>query len=417
MVSGMGCDFKDFDGDGWPDIFLTDLVRDVFTLFVNQGKGFFVDRTFPSGVGTASTGHSGWSTQVPRHRRRRPEGRLRRPARTWSTTSSSTARPRSTRRAASSTATSARAGSRTSPTRVGPDLRSTGAWRGVAVADLDNDGTLEVAVYRLNGTAALFVKKGGRRPQLDPAGPRGHEQQPGRHRRAGPAGAALGPHAPRARDHRERDLLRERQARALRARDGDGASPTSRSPGRAGSCSGSRSPRSTRCCTSWSRTDDGSAQCRGLRPRPASPASARADGRTLRTAGSADRARGGSRSSAHLRTPALCRSAGTAQGGRARASTRSTSLVGQRRFPEARTSGMPRPEAAGACRTPPAPRRRRRSESGSGGSPRSSSSRACSRPASARRPRRCGSSGRPTATASRPWTRRSWAWRPTACTS
>ena len=27
MVSGMGCDFKDFDNDGWPDIFLTDLVR------------------------------------------------------------------------------------------------------------------------------------------------------------------------------------------------------------------------------------------------------------------------------------------------------------------------------------------------------------------------------------------------------
>jgi len=45
--------------------------------------------------------------------------------------------------------------------RVGPDLRVAGAWRGVAVADLDNDGTLEVAVNQLNGPAALFVKKGG----------------------------------------------------------------------------------------------------------------------------------------------------------------------------------------------------------------------------------------------------------------
>ena len=63
MVSGMGCDFKDFDDDGWPDIFLTDLMRDTFTLFVNQGKGFFLDRTFPSGVGLASAAHSGWSTK------------------------------------------------------------------------------------------------------------------------------------------------------------------------------------------------------------------------------------------------------------------------------------------------------------------------------------------------------------------
>ena len=64
MVSGMGCDFKDFDDDGWPDIFLTDLMRDTFTLFVNQGKGFFLDRTFPSGIGAASAGHSGWSTKL-----------------------------------------------------------------------------------------------------------------------------------------------------------------------------------------------------------------------------------------------------------------------------------------------------------------------------------------------------------------
>jgi hypothetical protein len=45
--------------------------------------------------------------------------------------------------------------------RVGPDLQVAGAWRGVAVADLDNDGTLEVAVNQLDGPAALFVKKGG----------------------------------------------------------------------------------------------------------------------------------------------------------------------------------------------------------------------------------------------------------------
>jgi hypothetical protein len=160
MVSGMGCDFKDFDSDGWPDIFLTDLMRDTFTLFVNQGQGFFLDRTFPSGIGAASAGHSGWSAKLldldndgakdifvagshvvdnvalysPGAKyeegcflyRNLGEGRI-----------------------------------EDLSERVGPDLTVAGAWRGVAAADFDNDGTLEVAVSRLNGPPALFVKKGG----------------------------------------------------------------------------------------------------------------------------------------------------------------------------------------------------------------------------------------------------------------
>ena len=160
VVSGMGCDFADFDDDGWPDIVLTDLARDVFNLFVNQRKGFFVDRSFPSGLAAASMAHSGWSTKLvdvdgdggrdifvagshvvdnvalysPAARyhegcflfRNAGEGRV-----------------------------------EDLSERVGPDLATPGAWRGVAVADLDDDGAPEIAVSRLNGTAALFVRKGG----------------------------------------------------------------------------------------------------------------------------------------------------------------------------------------------------------------------------------------------------------------
>jgi hypothetical protein len=160
MVSGMGCDFKDWDGDGWPDIFLTDLVRDVFTLFVNQGKGFFLDRTFPSGIGGASVGHSGWSTKIldldndgwkdlfVAGSHVVDNVALYNPSTTYEE-GSFLFRNRGEGRIEDLS------------TRVGPDLETPGAWRGVAVADLDNDGTLEVAVSRLNGSAALFARKGG----------------------------------------------------------------------------------------------------------------------------------------------------------------------------------------------------------------------------------------------------------------
>jgi len=160
MVSGMGCDFEDFDDDGWPDIFLSDLVRDVFTLFVNQGKGFFADRTFPSGVATASMGHSGWSVKmldidndgrkdvfvagshvVDNVELYSPAARYREGCFLYRNVGQGRIEDLSD--------------------RVGPDLRIAGAWRGVAAADLDNDGTPEVAVNELNGPAALFVKKGG----------------------------------------------------------------------------------------------------------------------------------------------------------------------------------------------------------------------------------------------------------------
>jgi enediyne biosynthesis protein E4 len=159
MVSGMGCDFKDFDNDGWPDIFLTDLVKDFFTLFVNQGKGFFLDRTFPSGVGVASTGHSGWSNKlvdvdndgwkdivstgshvVDNVTLYNPHASYKEGCFLYRNLGNGRIEDLST--------------------RVGPDLTVAGAWRGLAAADFDNDGHLEIALSQLNGPAALLVQHG-----------------------------------------------------------------------------------------------------------------------------------------------------------------------------------------------------------------------------------------------------------------
>jgi hypothetical protein len=160
MVSGMGCDFKDFDGDGRPDIFLTNLVHDIFTLFVNEGKGLFADRSFPSGIGRASAEHSGWSTKlldidndgwkdifsagshvVDNVALYNPTGKYEEGSFLYRNTGGGRIEDLSE--------------------RVGPAITQPAAWRGLAVADVDNDGTLEMAVSRLNGEAALFVKKGG----------------------------------------------------------------------------------------------------------------------------------------------------------------------------------------------------------------------------------------------------------------
>jgi hypothetical protein len=160
MVSGMGCDFKDFDGDGRPDIFLTDLVHDGFTLFVNQGKGLFVDQSFPSGVGRASAEHSGWSTKFLDI----DNDGLKDIFSAGSHVVDNVALYNPTGKYEEGNFLYRNAGGgriEDLSARTGPALTEAGAWRGMAVADLDNDGTLEIAVSRLNGEAALFVKKGG----------------------------------------------------------------------------------------------------------------------------------------------------------------------------------------------------------------------------------------------------------------
>jgi len=60
-VSSMGVDFRDYDNDGLPDISVTALAGETFPLFHNDGKGFFTDVTFASGLSLASSPRSGWS--------------------------------------------------------------------------------------------------------------------------------------------------------------------------------------------------------------------------------------------------------------------------------------------------------------------------------------------------------------------
>lgn len=60
-VSGMGCDAKDLNNDGWVDIVYNDLSGQVFGLLKNEGGKGFNDITWSSRLGTLSRNLSGWS--------------------------------------------------------------------------------------------------------------------------------------------------------------------------------------------------------------------------------------------------------------------------------------------------------------------------------------------------------------------
>ncbi len=64
ILSTMGAEFRDLDNDGWPDIFVTALANETFPLFRNLGNGVFQDVTYRSRIGAASLPHSGWSLGV-----------------------------------------------------------------------------------------------------------------------------------------------------------------------------------------------------------------------------------------------------------------------------------------------------------------------------------------------------------------
>ncbi|MGH9798161.1 MAG: CRTAC1 family protein, partial [Candidatus Polarisedimenticolia bacterium] len=61
--SSMGVDAGDADGDGWPDLFVTNLSNETNQLYRNLGgKGPFSIETFPAGLGEVSLLYSGWGT-------------------------------------------------------------------------------------------------------------------------------------------------------------------------------------------------------------------------------------------------------------------------------------------------------------------------------------------------------------------
>jgi enediyne biosynthesis protein E4 len=59
-LSGMGVVFQDYDNDGRPDAIVTELPREIYGVYHNDGDGSFTYRSLETGLGLLSSGSSGW---------------------------------------------------------------------------------------------------------------------------------------------------------------------------------------------------------------------------------------------------------------------------------------------------------------------------------------------------------------------
>lgn len=62
--ASMGVDAADVDGDGWPELFVTNFYMEHNTLYFNARGKFFDDRSMACGVGAASLPRVGWGTAL-----------------------------------------------------------------------------------------------------------------------------------------------------------------------------------------------------------------------------------------------------------------------------------------------------------------------------------------------------------------
>lgn len=148
QISGMGADFRDFDGDGLPDILMTGLRGETFELFRNNGKGAFEEASASSGLLALSQPWSGWSCGLVDLDN---DGRL-----------------------DMFIACGGLDTHESQPNRVlhnlggrfadvsgdaGSDFAVSRVHRGVAFADFDNDGRIDAAVTSLNQPLELWMNR------------------------------------------------------------------------------------------------------------------------------------------------------------------------------------------------------------------------------------------------------------------
>jgi hypothetical protein len=148
QISGMGADFRDFDGDGLPDILMTGLRGETFELFRNNGKGAFEDASASSGLLNLSRPWSGWSCGLVDFDN---DGRLD-VFIAGGGLDVNEPQPNHVLHNVGARVEDVSAS-------AGADFAAARLHRGAAFADFDNDGRMDVAVTSINGPVELWMNR------------------------------------------------------------------------------------------------------------------------------------------------------------------------------------------------------------------------------------------------------------------
>jgi hypothetical protein len=169
--AGMGVDFADYDNDGWPDITVTDLSDQRYLLYRNSGDGTFTDMTNTSGVGRASLKYSGWSTRFVDLDNDGwkdifvAQGHVMDNIEVTSPNLEYLQPPLVLRNLRG----------RFSGVDAGPSLKSRWAGRGAAFGDLDGDGAIDIVVANIGQKAYILRNAGAGRNGWIGIRPRGRK--------------------------------------------------------------------------------------------------------------------------------------------------------------------------------------------------------------------------------------------------
>ena len=154
VLSGMGADFRDVRNTGLPDIWMTAIEKQTFPLFVNLGEGHFAVKTAAAGLGMDTFEMSGWGNGIADFDN---DG--------WKDLFVVRANvdenvhlfsPRTFEEPNAVFRNLRNGRFENVSATAGPEFQIPAGHRGVAFGDLDNDGRIDAVVTVLNGPAKIF---------------------------------------------------------------------------------------------------------------------------------------------------------------------------------------------------------------------------------------------------------------------